>query len=63
MDVFLHEKSIELFDGNLNSLNDDLVYEVAHFLDSNNETEDYSNKIRITGDSKRTIKRILYFCS
>jgi hypothetical protein len=40
MDASLHEKSIELFDGNLNSLNDDLVDEVEQFLDSNNETED-----------------------
>jgi hypothetical protein len=40
MDASLHEKSIELFDGNLTSLNDDLVDEVEQFLDSNNETED-----------------------
>jgi sarcosine oxidase delta subunit len=32
MDAILHEKSIELFDGMLNSQNDDLVDEVAHFL-------------------------------
>jgi hypothetical protein len=31
---------MELFDGNLNNLNDDLVDEVEQFLGSNNETED-----------------------
>jgi hypothetical protein len=28
MDAFSHEESIALFDGNLNSLNDDLIDEV-----------------------------------
>jgi hypothetical protein len=43
IDASLHEKSIELFDGNLKSLkslNDNLVDEVEQFVDSNNETED-----------------------
>jgi hypothetical protein len=40
MDASLHEKIIELFDGNLNSLNDDLVHEVEQFFDSNNKIED-----------------------
>jgi hypothetical protein len=39
MDGFLHEKSSEFFDGNVNSLTDDLVDEVEQLLDSSNETE------------------------
>jgi hypothetical protein len=40
MDAFSHEESIEVFDGNLNGLNDDLIDEVEQSLDLNDETED-----------------------